>query len=455
MSGGDLSHEAAMDEVAMDEVGPDDDFLFYLQRGQAALESGAHDDARAALERAFELRPESARVQNLLGMAYFKLGLLEAARSVYGRLVDEYPDEVPLRVNLGLVLLRQGRLEDAEQALSAALARDPDHARAHSYLGMVQYRRGDLESARHHFARAGVPDFTERARERLEDGSQRPSPAHVLHDVAQDGLALFEGETIHLSGIDPASEARVRDDGAWQTAIGHRAVAMAAEPARAAFDPAEGDDALAGVSAAFDAAVASQPPPDALSVRPTPSALAGAAWSIGFSTASKLCSDAWLAVDGEAHVRSSTLVSVWGGLDVRESGLQSSTNPFLALHGQGRGLVRVPNLAAVVPTDGVLFVRASALAGFSGRYKWIRGEVLGSAVVQLEGRGTVLLNTPRRAVVVEVEPSAPLYVRRDAFLGWSDGVEAARVSLPGLVDGLIRFEGTGRVVFAGIDELHA
>src|ERR1700741_4133127 len=96
------------------EASREDDFLFWLHKGSELLRDRRPEEARVALERAFQISPENPKAQNPLGLVCFKLGLLEAAKSIYDRLVEEYPTEPPLYVNLGLVLLRQGRLNEAE-----------------------------------------------------------------------------------------------------------------------------------------------------------------------------------------------------------------------------------------------------------------------------------------------------------------------------------------------------
>ena len=63
-----------------DEIeGQDEEFLFRLSRGSDLLAKGEADAARAALERALELRPKDVKVLGLLGQAYYRLSRFDDA----------------------------------------------------------------------------------------------------------------------------------------------------------------------------------------------------------------------------------------------------------------------------------------------------------------------------------------------------------------------------------------
>lgn len=208
------------------DVTPDDDFLFYLRRGAELLHRGQNQEARVALERAVDLRADNSKARNLLGLAYFKLGLLELAREVYEGLVEAHPHEPPLHVNLGLVLLRQGRLEEAERTLRTALMMAPDHTRAHCYLGMVLYRRGDLGGAREHFIRGDAVDFARRLESKL--GTEKRASWEAIRDVADEGVQSLNGEAIAFTTVTN-DERYVRDEAAWETTVGHQEIPRTGE----------------------------------------------------------------------------------------------------------------------------------------------------------------------------------------------------------------------------------
>ncbi|MCK6551183.1 tetratricopeptide repeat protein, partial [Myxococcota bacterium] len=198
-------------------------FLGHLHRGAELLRDRRPDEARAELERAFQLSPKSPKAQNLLGLAYFKLGLLEAAKSIYDRLVEDLPNEPSLAVNLGLVLLRQGRLAEAERTLRRALALAPEHTRAHCYLGLVLYRRGDLALARDHFLRGDAHDFARRVEARLaQTAAARTPQGELLRQVADTGFRELSASEMPFRELDLAKDERVvRDEDAWEAMVTH------------------------------------------------------------------------------------------------------------------------------------------------------------------------------------------------------------------------------------------
>lgn len=213
-----LSSEPPADPL---ELSAEDDFLYYLRRGADLLQQSRIPEARAALERSLELRPESTKAQNLLGLAYFKLGLLEPARAIYERLVTTHPHEPSLHVNLGLVLLRQGRLDEAEGALSTSLMLAPDHQRAHSYLAFTLYRKGDLAGAREHFMKGGAPELAEKLAARLSAARGGATSSQALRDVADAGLDGIDKSANPFRAAE-SDERYVHDEHAWQTQVGHQ-----------------------------------------------------------------------------------------------------------------------------------------------------------------------------------------------------------------------------------------
>jgi hypothetical protein len=172
------------------EASGDEDFLYHLYRGGELLATGKALEARDELERAFQLRPENQKAQNLLGLVYFKLGLLERAAEVYYRLVEENPSDATLRVNLGLVYLKAGQVDQAIRELEAALVLSPHHPRALNYLGLAYARQDQPAKARNAFERAGNRAMVRKLEEATSaaNGGRDPRPpaAHPVptgHDL--------------------------------------------------------------------------------------------------------------------------------------------------------------------------------------------------------------------------------------------------------------------------------
>ena len=467
-----------------------DDFIFYLRRGKDALDAGQMDAARDALERAYELNPESAKVQNFLGMTYFKLGLLEAAKTVYDRLIAEHDAEGPLFVNLGLVLLRQGRLVEAEDALRRALDLSPGHVRAHCYLGLVQYRRGDLIRAKENFLKGGNSDFAEKVQRKLETGAA-PGPGQegLLAAVANDGIALLESSSSPLASVAPASDERsVRDEDAWETRVGHRRTAdhlslgmddlARSAPTtlgiipdgtprsgsfpvqiseRPSSDPAQGAarDELSGEPTRARTSDLEPPAKTEHVAVPTVKTplrtLDHLPWEPGFDVGTKPSADARLVVGGSAYVRRTSIVATWGPVKMHaaESALGKTDDPFCRVEGRLRVLIKVRDIAVALRDVNDVTVPARVLAGFEGDFGWSCHKALGLSVVRLEGQGTVLLDAPAPAIIAKVDEQHPLALRRDAVLAWSNGLSMKVILLEGEDEATLTFDGQGFVALAG------
>jgi hypothetical protein len=133
----------------------DEEFLKQLYQGGELLAQGRLDEARRLLERANQLHPRNEKGRNMLGLAYFKLGLFDRAAEVYEALVRDNPVDATLRVNLGLVYLKTNALQRAMREFSAATDLQPDHKKAHNYLGLALAQAGEYGRARQHFVVAG------------------------------------------------------------------------------------------------------------------------------------------------------------------------------------------------------------------------------------------------------------------------------------------------------------
>jgi uncharacterized protein (AIM24 family) len=104
-----------------------------------------------------------------------------------------------------------------------------------------------------------------------------------------------------------------------------------------------------------------------------------------------------------------------------------------------------------------LFLREAALVGFeetlmyeNGRLAAFEGEAV--ALVQLRGRGSVVLGAEGSVIATDVKTDLSAVLARDAVLGWAGRLlprELAPDEAPGGARGLISFAGEG-TVFAGV-----
>ena len=103
----------------------------HLSRGQALLELGRFEEARAACAKAAKLRPRDALALFWLGTALHRLERLPDALDAFERALTINPDYPEALVDKGAILRKMGRSADALEALDRALALSPGSALAH------------------------------------------------------------------------------------------------------------------------------------------------------------------------------------------------------------------------------------------------------------------------------------------------------------------------------------
>ncbi len=156
----------------------EEEFVGALYKGGELLASGKIVEAREHLEKAHGLAPKNEKAQNLLGLAYFKLGLFDQASEVYERLVNENPTDATLRVNLGLVYLKTNNLERCVKEFETATDLEPTHKKAHNYLGLALAQQGSYVKAKEHFELAGSEPMAEKM-SRAIAAQSTPSGMHA------------------------------------------------------------------------------------------------------------------------------------------------------------------------------------------------------------------------------------------------------------------------------------
>jgi len=89
--------------------------------GEAALDAGAPDEARAAFLRTIELQPEAAEGHTGLGASLLALGRAQEAAAALERAIALDPEYKCAHYRLGLAYRALGRLDDAERELAQGL----------------------------------------------------------------------------------------------------------------------------------------------------------------------------------------------------------------------------------------------------------------------------------------------------------------------------------------------
>jgi len=389
--------------------GQDEEFLFHLNRGAESLSRGEAEGARAALERALQLRPRDPKVLGLLGQASYRLGRYDDAIAAWQRLVDESPAEPAARVNLGLAFLRSGRQSQATRQLEIALDLNPEHRKAMGYLGLALLESGDPLRAREWFLKAGSDQMVARCDQVLsgaspEDGAPEPGAASPPEE---DALPV---------------EVSV-DDAGFSAA----ATAAAARVPPAPSPRAGGTQPLAAPHPATFAAARSVPLPQGET----------------FGAAGEVLS---VRVRPAVRVRLSGLLAVQGAVEaepeVKRFRGRQTERPFGEaadrLHRvRGEGLLlftaRARRFTPLRLADSAFF-REEAVFGIEDAVAFENGRVPSSGsgelnLVQLRGEGTVLVVTAGEPQALRVGPEAPLRMPLAALVGWSGSLTPRLVAL--------------------------
>lgn len=438
-----------------------------LNQAGEALQQERPADARRLLEQALAIEPDEPKGLNLLGLAYFKLGLLGGAKRVYDQLVERFPREAALHVNQGLVLLRQGRLTEAEGSLRRAIELDPEHRRAHCYLGLVLFRRGDLALAREHFVRGEAHDFARKVERRLTRLSgPRPSQHEQLSDVGERAMERLESRDVPFRQVEPNEDPIVRDEEAWEARVGHHQQIPVPElvdddgtgseemdSAASTFTQATGSDELSQARAAH--AELSDSPPD-IEYDPQPRARERLSPKEVESLRSGLGRPGYVAgpgarakltLLGSGWLRPETVVLAFGDGDSLWSG--PPEGPYRPLAGPKVVLTSVSGLAVALRQVQHAAVDSDRLVGWEGDFE--RRSVdgpggLGRPAVLLHGRGSLLLRTLQPPLLVPLVGGQSVVCERGALVAWSLGLDV--VGLASEHGGPVRCTGPGWIVVA-------
>lgn len=131
--------------AAFARVGEGERFLAArTQMARLQMEAGQVDEARRALQRLREARPQEAKAIYLAEAgALVETGYVEQALLLLGEALAAYPGDLDLLYSRSLALEKAGRLKEAERDLRAILAKKPHDAQALNALGYTLVNRTD------------------------------------------------------------------------------------------------------------------------------------------------------------------------------------------------------------------------------------------------------------------------------------------------------------------------
>jgi Flp pilus assembly protein TadD len=126
-----------------------------VSQGRALLQHGYIQEAIAELQiAASNVGPQLAEANNLLGLAYDRLGWHRQAAEAYGRALTVSPKDWVVLANLGYSLYLSDDYAGALKRLKQAAKLAPSEPVIHTNLGVVNARLGRLGDAYKNFAKA-------------------------------------------------------------------------------------------------------------------------------------------------------------------------------------------------------------------------------------------------------------------------------------------------------------
>jgi len=448
-----------------------EDFLFHLYRGSELLQDNCVSEAKEELELALRVQPQDVEGQGLLGVVYFRLGLYPRAQEIYRDIIRVRPEEVSPRVNLALCYLKTGQSQAARECLEEVTARVPDHVRAWGYLGLVHERLADFERARAAFERAGQPHLVRRMTQLIEQTalareSDPPERAEVRAAAADAVQELETDEPGFSRASTEADLGSVARTGRWR-AVEPGEDLPASPSARRSSLPGRLGPAVPAIPEPVELARSSLLPavpnggtpsirPQAESAEPVVAASRRSALiDVAGSWAVRGIAVRALLAHGAGFTNTPVLRHM-RGRDLSEP-LGGPGSPWVRLSGAGQILVGAAperELSALELSGTYVYVRETCLVGYAGTAHHENGRLPSGggepvSMVQISGRGTVLIESRKPPRVLEVTENQKLSVRVDDVVGWIGrllghplDLEAAPLKAPGFV----AFSGSGSVL---------
>lgn len=465
-----------------------EDFLYHLYRGSELLQDNLVPQAKEELERALKLQPQDTEGQGLLGVVYFRLGLYPRAIEIYEEIIEACPNEVSPRVNLGLCYLKTGQIHLARDVLEEVIRRVPDHLRAWGYLGLAFERLGELGKAEAAFETARQPNLARRMRrllaEQAQDQEEVVDPERAsVRLAAADAVQELDGGEAGFSrapGEDDSEPARA---GRWRAVeLGDATVPPLPRLRRSPSLVGRLGPAVPTITDATALGRDSVPPP--ASLRPPPSIRAPLATSGALTVegglafpeppAKVLIAGArvgtCVTTEGFA-ARSDVLSSIIGEMKalspqplMRRSRGRETSEPFGAgssvwhlYEGGARAIIIAgPSrmLWALELADEFVYVREASLLAFESTVRYENGRLAAGgrepvAMVQLSGKGFVVLEIHGAVSALSVGEDTQAVVRVDDVMGWTGRLLGQAVdtkNAPGKLPGAVSFSGEGALL---------
>ena len=127
--------------------------LAYQNRGLAAMQTGAWDEAARLFRKGLELEPENPALRHPLATVLYQMGDVDAAVEQFEEIIRQSAAFAQAPYSLGLILESQGRYEEAVTRFSTAVRIDPNYVEARLGLARSLFALRQMEAALPHYLR--------------------------------------------------------------------------------------------------------------------------------------------------------------------------------------------------------------------------------------------------------------------------------------------------------------
>ncbi len=209
--------------VSTAKPGNEESYLKYMARGASLLEQKKFDEAIGELRQASTLKPDSDKVHNYLGIAYFMKKNLSEAQKCFQKALEINPASAAAYCNLGSLQFKEGKVDLALETLRQAIATLGDHAALHFNLGTILLHKGEIDQGFAHLQKVMEldPGYLDQKRSfSLEAVESSPSQPEIFFRYARLYAAAGNLEKT-LQYLDKAKTAgfkewkRIRQDNAF------------------------------------------------------------------------------------------------------------------------------------------------------------------------------------------------------------------------------------------------
>jgi hypothetical protein len=381
-----------------------EEFLLHLHRSSELLRSERAEDARSAIEMAFDAQPKDPTGQASLALVYFRLGLYPHAIAIYEKLVETLPEDPVIRLNLSLVYFKTGQTRRAREELERVVEIAPDYRKAYGYLGLACQRLGDYELAREHFGKAGAVHLAKRMAKFVEPDTASRSEPLVATPIP---AAEPEPQPVRETEDEPTPrEEHPTPDGA-----------ALLFPTHAPFDLAEHVSGLTEplpVSELVDTTRLTEPLTGRFLISESGFLLVNVADRVH----ARLEGLHFCSSDGLTY---RPLVRRKRGYETREL-FGDAAEPVFDIEGSGRlGYHPRDAVFSAVSLEGeIAYVREEMVFAFDPDLVYENGRLPGSTepLVHFRGRGAVVFRTPVPPHSLEVTPDRGVVVPSRGLVGW-------------------------------------